>query len=130
MEEYEAKPEPEVEPVKSKYKNGNYQVYKQKTEPVKRICKKCGVQFDQPKKNQFSAGQYFEYCPDCRVKRDRLRRKNTNCSYCGKILPKFRKDQCRLPFCNESCQIQFIIHEGQKRWAKYGANLKSKEVKA
>ena len=121
MQQYEPKP-------KTKYHNGNYAYYKKMTEPIKRICKKCKTEFEQPKKTDYKMGKYFEYCPDCRDNRKKHIRKNTECLFCGKPLPSFLKSHNHLPFCNQSCQIQFTIIEGQKRWLKYGANLKPKDV--
>jgi hypothetical protein len=109
---------------KTKYHNGDYRVYKEKTQPVKRISKKCNKPFEQPKRTQFNAGNYFEYCPECRVKRDREVHKNKYCIFCGKLLPKFRKNHSRLAFCNDSCQMNYTIDYYRKR----NANLKLKEV--
>ena len=125
LQEYK---EPEVKPVKTKYHNGNYAYYKKMTEPVKRICKKCKKEFEQPKKTNYKMGKYFDFCPNCRDKRINHIRKNNFCLFCGKQLIKNKKYSSRLAFCGESCQLQFMIIEGQKRWAKYGANLKAKDV--
>jgi len=119
MQEYK---EPEPKP---KYHNGNYAYYKKITEPIKRICKKCGKEFEQPRRTKFDAGAYFEYCPECRDNRKNTKvRKNTICLFCGKPLPTFRKGHNHLAFCGESCQLNYTINFYRQR----NANLKAREV--
>lgn len=116
MQEYEA------EPIKPKYHNGDYRVYKAKTEPIKRICKKCNKEFEQPKKHNCLEGIYFKYCPDCRRIRKDNENKNRICLFCHKPLPEH--SHSRLAFCGESCQLQYTIDYYRKR----NADLKPKEV--
>lgn len=119
MQEYE-----ESEPIKPKYHNGDFRGYKAKTEPIKRICKKCNKPFEQPRKTILNNGVYFSYCPDCRRIRKDNENKNRICLFCHKLLP--LHSHSRLAFCGESCQIQFTINFYRER----NKNLKPREVKA
>jgi len=103
------------EPIKTKYHYGDYRVYKAKTQPIKRICPKCKTEFEQPKKTNFKAGNYFSYCPECRRLRKHNMNKNKICLFCKKPLLHTSKHNTRLAFCGESCQLQYTINYYHER---------------